>query len=558
MFKQIFRLFVIALLTSQLWAQTPPKEGTASVTGLVTLKGEPARNVSVALQPSGQYNQKDTQRATTDDTGRFRFDRVKAGRYVLGAVVPGFVATSENQYGPQGKTINLADGENTQVEIPLRVGGVITGRVTDSRGNPIVGEGLQLSRLNEQGKPEGVFLGPNGLFYGTDDRGIYRLYGLPAGRYLIGLGFEQRPNSITMTTNRVYYPMTYYPSATDRSEAKPVEVTEGRETAGIDIVVSGLKKNYDVSGRVTYAENNQPAVGVELGYGSIMTSDKTRIGASGRNDFRTNSTGEFRMQNMLPGKYAIFAQPLKEDNSYSEPLMAEISDGDVEGLELKLHRGSSLSGVASIEGAADPATAAKVSTLRIYYNIKSQTLTASDDRSPFSLAANGGFTIKGLPPGKISFSIMTNDAAKGFSILRLERDGAMLRDGIDVGAGEQITGVRLVLGYGSGAVRGQLKIVGGALPETVSLLVGARRPDTGLTVGRTTQPDPRGMFRLDNLPPGEVEIYVSSYYRSPEPPPGYEEFTKLLAGIKQRVTVANNSEAQAELLLDFSRKEGNQ
>ncbi len=551
-------LLVMSLLPVFVCAQTPVKEGTATVAGIVTLKGEPARNVSVALQPYGQYNQKDTQRATTDDAGRFRFDRVKAGRYVLGVVAPGFVATSENQYGPQGKTINLADGENAQVEIPLRIGGVITGRVTDSRGNPIVGEGLQLTRLNEQGKPEPLFLGPNGMFYHTDDRGIYRLYGLQAGRYLIGLGFEQRPNSITMTTNRVYYPFTYYPSATDQSEAKPVEVTEGRETAGIDIVVSGLKKNYDVSGRVTYAENNQPAVGIELGYGSISTTDKNRVGASARNNFFTNSAGEFRMQNVLPGKYAIFAQPAKEDNSYSEPLMFEISDGDVESLDLKLHRGSSLSGVAAIENAADPATAAKVSAIRFYYDIRSQTLTASDNRSPFSLAANGGFTVKGLPPGKLSFSIMANEAAKGFSLLRIERDGAMLRDGIDVGTGEQITGVRLVLGFGSGVVRGQLKLAGGALPETVTLLVGARRPDTGLTVGRTAQPDPRGIFRLDNLPPGEVEIYVRSFHRSPEPPPGYEEFTKLLTGIKQRINVANNSEAQADLLLDLSRKEGNQ
>lgn len=555
MFKRTILLFAVLALASPLAAQTP---GTATVAGVVTLKGEPARNVSVALQPAGQYNQKDTQRATTDEAGRFRFERIKAGRYVLGALAPGFVSPSDSQFGPQGKAINLADGETAQVELPLRVGGVITGRVTDSRGYPIVGEALQLSRLNEQGKPEGVFLGPNGMFYHTDDRGIYRLYGLPAGRYLIGLGFEQRPNSITMTTNRVYYPMTYYPSATNRSEAKPVEVTEGRETAGIDIVVSGLKKNYDVSGRVTYAETNQPAVGVELGYGSIMTSDKNRVGASARNDFRTNSAGEFRIQNVLPGKYAIFAQPLKEDNSYSEPLLFEISDGDVEDLELKLHRGSSLSGLAVIEGATDPATAAKVTALRIYYNLKSQTLTAYDSRSPFSLAANGGFTVKGLPPGKVSFSIMANEAAKGFSLLRIERDGAMMRDGIDVGTGEQITGVRLALGFGSGVVRGQIRIVGGALPETVILLVGARRPDTGLTVGRTAQPDPRGMFRLDNLPPGEVEIYVSSFHRSAEPPPGYADFARLLTGVKQRVTVANNSEAQAYLLLDLSRKEGNE
>ncbi len=550
-------LLMMSLLPVFVCAQTPVKEGTATVAGIVTLKGEPARNVSVALQPYGQYNQKDTQRATTDEAGRFRFDRVKAGRYVLGAVAPGFVATSENQYGPQGKTINLADGENAQVEIPLRIGGVITGRVTDSRGNPIVGEGLQLSRLNEQGKPEPLFLGPNGMFHHTDDRGIYRLYGLQAGRYLIGLGFEQRPNSITMTTNRVYYPFTYYPSATNQSEAKPVEITEGRETSGIDIVVSGLKKNYDVSGRVTYAENNQPAIGLEVGYGTISTSGNA-VGLSSSGSLPTNSAGEFRIQNILPGKYAASAQPGKEENSYSEPVRFEIADGDVEGLELKLHRGSSISGVAAIEGATDPAIAAKVSALRFYYNVKSQTLTAYDNRSPISLASNGSFTIKGLPPGKVSFAIVSNTASRGFSIVRIEREGAPQGDSIDVGTGEQITGVRLVLGFGSGIVRGQIRIVGGTLPELIRLSARARRADTGLTVGSQGQVDPRGQFRIENLPPGEYEVFLSPFYSRNEPPSGYEEFTKLLTGIKQRVTVANNSEAQADLLIDLSRKEGNE
>ena len=554
MFTRIFVLIVFALPVSPLAAQTP---GTATVAGVVTLKGEPARNVSVALQPAGQYNQKDTQRTMTDEAGRFRFERIKAGRYVLGALAPGFVSPSDTQFGPQGKTINLADGENAQVELPLRVGGVITGRVTDSRGNPVVGEAIQLYRLNQQGKPEAMWLGPNGMFYAADDRGIYRLYGLPAGRYLVGLGFEQRPNSFTMTTSRVFYPRTYHPNATDQSQARPVEVSEGRETSGIDIVISELKRNYDVTGRVTYADTGRPAVGMEVGYGSFFAGSNY-VGLSSFGSAPTNSAGEFRIQNILPGKYAASAQPGKDDDSYSEPVRFEIADGDVEDLELKLHRGGSISGVVVAEVVADPAAAAKISSLRFLLNVRSQALIARDKRWEVAPAANGGFTVKGLPAGKVGFSMIPNEASKGFSILRLERDGAIQRDGIDLGAGEQITGVRLALGFGSGVVRGQIRIVGGALPETVALSVGARRPDTGLTVGRTAQPDARGIFRLDNLPPGEVEIYVSAFHRSAEPPPGYADFARLLTGVKQRVNVANNSETQVGLLIDLSRKEGNQ
>lgn len=554
MFIRILIMLSLTLLLTVFAYAQPQTTGTATVSGLVTLKGEPARNVSVALQPATQYIQKDTLRAKTDEAGRFRFERVKAGRYVVGAVAPGFVAPSENQYGPQGKTINLADSENAEVEIALKLGGVITGRVTDSRGNPIVGEGLQIFRVNEQGKPERVSLGSNGMFYATDDRGIYRLYGLQAGRYLVGLGFEQRPNTMAFTTSRVFYQMTYYPDVTNEAQAKPVEVTEGRETTGIDIVIGGLKKNYDIAGRVTYAENGQPAIGLEVGYGIISVGGNA-VGMSSFGGTPTNSAGEFRVQNILPGKYAASAQPQKADNSYSEPVRFEITDHDVEGLELKLHRGSSISGV-TIPESNDPTTMASVPSLRVSFTVNSQMLTTRDNRSPVSLSPNGSFTINGLPPGKVSFAIVSSEPSKRFSILRIERDGVPQRDGIDVGTAEQITGVRLVLGNGTGIVRGQARIVG-KIPDFVRLTVRARRADSGMNVGLASQIDPRGQFRIENLPPGEYEIFPSATSLSNEPPSGFEELKKLLADIKQRVTVANNAEAQTELLIDLSRREGN-
>ena len=140
--------------------------------------------------------------------------------------------------------------------------------------------------------------------------------------------------------------------------------------------------------------------------------------------------------------------------------------------------------------------------------------------------------------------------------MRIERDGVPQRDGIDVGIAEQITGVRLVLGSGTGIVRGQARIVG-KIPDFVRLFIRARRVDSGMTVGLASQIDPRGQFRIENLPPGEYEIFPSATSLSNEPPPGFEELKKLLADIKQRVTVANNAEAQTELLIDLSRREGN-
>jgi protocatechuate 3,4-dioxygenase beta subunit len=557
--KLVSALPALALvLAIQISAQTPSsisKEGTAVIAGTVTLKGEPARGVSVALQTANDDGSANTIRARTDEAGRYRFERIRAGRYSINAMAPGYVTSGGSQYGAQSRAINVSENDKVEnLNLSLVFGGIITGRITDARGGPVVGESLQLARVNEQGKSEQLFLGSNGNMYSTDDRGIYRLYGVPAGRYLLSVGFGQRPNSITVTSLRVFYPRTYHPNVTAEEEAKVIEVSEGQETTGIDIRVGELKKTYDVSGRVLYAENGQPGVGLAMMYGVPNIINKN-ISAMGSTGDRTNPQGEFRMQSVLPGKYAIFARPNQGDNLFSDAVPFEVVDGDVGGIEIKLRRGSSISGVAAMEGVADPQLAARLTEIRLYVLVTSSELSAPGTNFIVNLAPNGGFQFTGLRAGKAQIGLSATPATRSFSILRIERDGALQRDGIDVGAGEQISNVRDVLGYGTGAVRGTLRIVGGAIPETARVWVGARRVDSGQQVGSLSQADQRGYFRLDGLAPGEYEIYLSVIPRSSDP--GLDDLIKLAAGVKERVTVNNDAEAQVNLVFDLARKGGN-
>ncbi len=207
-------VFLTLCLSSHIWAQMQsrqtgaPTVGTSAVSGLVKLKGSAVRGVTVALTPmlAGSWDQNSTRRTTTDDGGRFNFNGLPAGRYVVGALAPGFVSPSDYSYGPLGKNLTLSDGESVEnLELELKRGGVITGKVTDSNGNPATEENVSLMRLNEQGKPQ-QYNHPAGFFgFSTDDRGIYRIFGLPGGRYLVSVGFAQRENSITLTTRRAFF-----------------------------------------------------------------------------------------------------------------------------------------------------------------------------------------------------------------------------------------------------------------------------------------------------------------------------------------------------------------
>src|SRR5262245_833413 len=85
------------------------KTGTATVSCRVILKGEPARGVMVILQTQNQ-GPSNAPRARTDESGRFHFTGLPAGKYSISALAPGYASPEVNSPpGMRGKTLNLAD-----------------------------------------------------------------------------------------------------------------------------------------------------------------------------------------------------------------------------------------------------------------------------------------------------------------------------------------------------------------------------------------------------------------------------------------------------------------
>jgi hypothetical protein len=127
-------------------AQT--KTGTAMVSGRVTLKGEPARGVMVVLQTQNQ-TASNSPRARTDESGRFNFTGIPAGRYSVYAAAPGYVSPEDTNFNMRGKTLNLADGEKVEnVDLEIKRGGVIAGKITDSQGRPVIEERINLIKFD--------------------------------------------------------------------------------------------------------------------------------------------------------------------------------------------------------------------------------------------------------------------------------------------------------------------------------------------------------------------------------------------------------------------------
>jgi hypothetical protein len=429
---------------------------------------------------------------------------------------------------------------------------VITGRVTDSSGKPLVDQQVGLTGIDERGQPTRGALVVSSFMSSTDDRGIYRIYGLRAGRYLVSAGVEQREGKIMTSSTRTYYQLTYHPDTTDQSKARVVEISEGFEAKGIDIKIAEPKKSYDVFGRVENAETGRPVASVRMILCSLIDGGK-RFGDVQPVGTQTDAQGEFNLSGIVPGKYAIFAIREQDSDLYSDPTLFEIGEEDVSGLVVKMRRGGSISGVAVIEGTNDPAILSKLPQIGISANVRTEELS-----SPVSSSAKpgpgGSFVIKGLKAGMARLSIFYSPDKNLFSLLRIEHNGASQREGIQINAGEQVTGVRIVIGYGANVVRGQLRFTGGALPTGAVMMVNAYRVRTEIGDMRVGRVDASGRFVIEGLTPGEYELELTVYFPLGSTPENVK-LSERLGKQKQAVTVSGNQETPVTFTVDLTPKE---
>jgi Domain of unknown function (DUF4198) len=506
-------IIAVLLLTLAIQAQTANTEpGTASISGRVTLNGKPAKHINVTLVP-GPYGSPDTpgrQKAKTDDEGRYQFKNLAAGRY--GLVAASYLNTStdflESTTRPF-KVCTIATGEELkEVEITLVRGGVMTGRVTDTDGNAVIATSIQLTFLDGQNKKQNFpSFQTNDEMFATDDRGVYRLFGLPPGRYLVGVGIKIGQGEYTFGSTRGYYKRTYHPNATDEAQATIIEVKAEEEATGIDIRVEPMEKTYQASGRVIDAETGQAVAGSLYDFG-IVEGEKLRSAYLG---FSADEMGQFKLPGLVPNRYGVTASGGVNSNHFSDPTFFEINDKDVEGLELKLQRGATISGVAVIEGSNDPAILAKLAATYVTAENMSYTKIVNIYPSRAKIQSNGRFNFSGFRPGKIRFDLVGE--WQGFSILRVEHNGAELRDSLEVKSGEQLNNLRVVIAYSNGIVRGTVNFINGLSPNDALVKIELRRTG-GNTAARVVEMDSNKRFVLQGVADGEYELIAQLLTRS--------------------------------------------
>jgi hypothetical protein len=163
--------------------QTIVTPGTGIVSGVVTTAGTgtPVRRARVTLSGTERGGRS----TLTNDDGVFTFTALPAGRFTITASKAGYVDIpyGAKRPGRPGTPIQLAAGQKMErADIGLPRGGVITGMVVDENGEPAPGTQVRVMRyVMRTGERQLQTAGQDQ----SDDRGIYRIYGLQPGEYLV-------------------------------------------------------------------------------------------------------------------------------------------------------------------------------------------------------------------------------------------------------------------------------------------------------------------------------------------------------------------------------------
>jgi hypothetical protein len=487
------------LITLSLCCITASSQTTAAtnsplntVKGRISLKGQPVADVGIKVRLMNSNSARPpTYRGRSDYEGNYIIGNIPNGTYQVSPEAPEFWIAESSRV----RVLILSDGESIEnVDFALARGGVITGKVTTNSGNrPLIAMQVTLRSNLPDNQP---------ATSETDDRGIYRIFGLPPGKYKVAV---TPPRSSVRRLPP--FDETFYPAATNSEKAEFVEVGEGAEVKGIDITVEmsdDSDERFDVSGRIVNASNDQPVPQMRLRLQRMQENNVHYSSETATSD----ANGLFKFEDLIPGKYGLVIDGPNRNDLRAENITFVVNDREVTDLLVKVARKASVSGIVAVEMAQSKTQLAQFGPLFLNAMVTNESSKAWAESARVS--SDGTFQMFGLQRGLAEFSvgaIYPGGLAKGLSVARVERDGIAQSRGLEIKGEENITGVRVVLKYATGVIRGVVKLSVGELPASARLHVQIR-PSGREALVQNVVVDARGYFVAEGLSDGTYEVHA--------------------------------------------------
>ena len=537
-------LLMVLCFAASLFAQSPVKQAPAkapggSVSGRVTIKDKPAAGVLVVLRKMENYSPYDPViQGLTDQIGNYRITSIPPGNYTVLPTTPAYVPADSVMHR---KTVIIAEDENVDgINFSLVRGGVITGKVTDAEGKPVIQQQVEIYRADvldqRPQQPKEQQQRPYPMRNAqTDDRGVYRVFGLLPGKYKVSAGRSEN-SMIAFSISPIAYGQIFYPDAKDPAKATVIEVSEGSEATNVDISLGPALQLFSVSGRVINSDNATPLTQVRFGLHRIIGDRIEYLNFNAQSDVR----GDFTMEGLTPGKYGVFLFSNGSTDLRLEKTMFDIVDQDVTGLTVKLAKGATITGWIVLE-TEDKAAHQRLLEMRLFSYVQAYPGAATSVSS--KIGPQGNFRLAGLPSGTAEFQIYAPGGYQqaGFIITRMERDGVALPR-IEVKDGETLSGLKLFVRSGSNTLRGVVTFENGTPPPGTRVVVRLAKVGEGLQYIRNVEIDSRGQFLIDNLAAGLYELR----------PTVFGPTNARVLDMKKEVTVTDGAVTNVTLSIDVA------
>ena len=223
--------------------------------------------------------------ATSQASGEYALERLESGRYLVQFWPE---STYLRQYYNDEPTAALADAVTvtagktvTGIDAVLQRGGAIEGTVSSQGAAPAAG--IQVCAVLVGDEPW------QGQCTRTPVGGIYAISPLAGGEYKVD--FRGAGNLLGQ----------YYMDRSTEAEAVPVKVIAESSTTGID---ASLTEGGKIEGRATNVSTGEPIAQIEV---------CARAEPRGQTCAGTDAAGEYKLEGLAPGNYAVSFDPWSEN-----------------------------------------------------------------------------------------------------------------------------------------------------------------------------------------------------------------------------------------------------
>jgi hypothetical protein len=477
---------------------------------VVNESGQPLPNARVTVLAVASSQPSES--AITDREGKFQLSGLQPRSYRVFASLSTYtpLATDLDTWSRSYRI-----GES--VTLVLTKGGVITGTVTAQTGEPIVGIRVYARMIRSESTRLPFPFRTYPLERTTDDRGVYRIYGVPTGTYIVwaggsggaSLGMDAYAEDVS----------TYSPSST-RDTAEEITVRAGEERTNVDIRYRG-EPGHVISGIARGSESGETS-----GYGINLTAIGNKVDWSMLTGQEPNKGFSFR--GVDDGDYIITAlSAVQNQVTGMVSKRIKVRGADVTGIELVPQPLAAISGRVVLEESKATECAGKPRLL-----FAETFVSASVDESqgadldpqvrlilggaPVNPDTQGNISFKNLMPGRYLFVPQFADKHWYIQSVTLTGTKAAVdaaRNWTMLKSGDRVSGLTITLAQGAASLQGRLVLnEGETQPEgTFVYLVPAEREKAGDVLrffGAAVNAD--GKLTLSNIAPGRYWVLVKA------------------------------------------------